>query len=218
MSNVSFKPDDTALDRNGILFQDGYKATEQGRLGNLGEVGGTMKLLLFMILSVFAFGQTRWTGDRICIDNEKTINCYENAKEEEVINSIRVISNRLGISKYVNILIAIARVESNFKNISGKDSLNLYKNALGIFQIKFSTAKLYCPYIKTPFHLFNYDKNILCGVMIFRNSMKKYKDLRLTIASHNTGSPVFDKSGKISNQEYVDEVLKKAWVNSGNSL
>lgn len=50
--------------------------------------------------------------------------------------------------------------------------------------------------------------NINYGTMYFASRLKKYKFMRLAIATYNSGSPVYNPDGELKNQKYVDKVLQ----------
>lgn len=102
--------------------------------------------------------------------------------------------------KYVK---AIAYVESGLKNVPGKGAG--HEPSVGVFQIAPATGKAACSeFIKKGSDLADAEKNIACGVKIFKDNLDKYNDLTLSIASHNSGSPVYCRATKEVVNKYGD--------------
>lgn len=103
-----------------------------------------------------------------------------NSISEKIYNAIKKYSEKCRIDFLF--ILAIAKVESNFLNVTSK------KGAVGIMQLMKKTALKYrCK------NRYNINQNIETGILHVKYLLKKYENRNLALAAYNAGEGRIEK-------------------------
>lgn len=114
---------------------------------------------------------------------------------------LSIAAHKVGIS--ASLLTSVCMVESGLRSVN--NFTDNYHSSHGICQIQLPSAREIIPYVDA-LALQQHSVNSYIAARILKRKIRKY-GLELGIASYNSGSPKYTKSGVLINQAYVQNVL-----------
>lgn len=120
--------------------------------------------------------------------------------------AIRRTAERHGLDP--RLVKAIVAAESNFQSNAYRWEPKRGDASYGLMQVLFATAKT-VGYSGEPEGLYDPDTNLEIGARYLAKQLARYRgDVPSAVAAYNAGTARRTKSGKFSNQGYVDRVLR----------